>query len=333
MAETSGGPGHARRRPPGRRAHGSRQREGRGLAGQVPHAVPRIGLGRGDRRGHRHSRPSASSLGPSFAGEDWYWVNLGPADSPTWEEGTYVPVVFTRAPDGGNLARRVAFVRRKTPQAASTTATSSRSSRTPACTSAAPSSARHDGFGCPCHGGQYDTEGRRTAGPPVRPLNRFEYKVERRGHLFIGRVFATKEQDGEVVVHRHLEAIRASRRTGLLSLPLPAAAAGRSAMSTAQSPRPRKSSSCPSTGSRSAPASSRVGKYFLFRNVPKDISWLQTLGASLLTVFIAAGRRPGRPGDVLPAGPGSRRSTPSATSPTRRRSAGSCAACTSGARR
>jgi menaquinol-cytochrome c reductase cytochrome b subunit len=29
-----------------------------------------------------------------------------------------------------------------------------------------------------------------------------------------------------------------------------------------------------------------VGKYFLFRNVPKDISWLQTLGASLLTVFI-----------------------------------------------
>ena len=24
------------------------------------------------------------------------------------------------------------------------------------------------GFGCPCHGGQYDTEGNRTAGPPVR---------------------------------------------------------------------------------------------------------------------------------------------------------------------
>src|SRR5262249_8597669 len=24
------------------------------------------------------------------------------------------------------------------------------------------------GFGCPCHGGQYNTEGNRTAGPPVR---------------------------------------------------------------------------------------------------------------------------------------------------------------------
>lgn len=29
-----------------------------------------------------------------------------------------------------------------------------------------------------------------------------------------------------------------------------------------------------------------VGKYLLFRNVPRDISWLQTLGSALLTVFI-----------------------------------------------
>jgi quinol-cytochrome oxidoreductase complex cytochrome b subunit len=29
-----------------------------------------------------------------------------------------------------------------------------------------------------------------------------------------------------------------------------------------------------------------VSKYFLFRNVPRDISWLQTLGSALLTVFI-----------------------------------------------
>jgi menaquinol-cytochrome c reductase cytochrome b subunit len=29
-----------------------------------------------------------------------------------------------------------------------------------------------------------------------------------------------------------------------------------------------------------------IGKYLLFRNVPKDISWLQTLGSALLTVFI-----------------------------------------------
>jgi menaquinol-cytochrome c reductase iron-sulfur subunit len=33
------------------------------------------------------------------------------------------------------------------------------------------------GFGCPCHGGQYDTEGNRTAGPPVRALNRYSFNI------------------------------------------------------------------------------------------------------------------------------------------------------------
>ena len=33
------------------------------------------------------------------------------------------------------------------------------------------------GFSCPCHGGQYDTDGRRTAGPPIRPLDRFQWEV------------------------------------------------------------------------------------------------------------------------------------------------------------
>ncbi len=30
---------------------------------------------------------------------------------------------------------------------------------------------------CPCHGGAYDAEGRVTAGPPPRPLDRFDIKV------------------------------------------------------------------------------------------------------------------------------------------------------------
>jgi menaquinol-cytochrome c reductase iron-sulfur subunit len=33
------------------------------------------------------------------------------------------------------------------------------------------------GFSCPCHGGQYDTDGRRIAGPPIRPLDRFQWEV------------------------------------------------------------------------------------------------------------------------------------------------------------
>jgi Rieske Fe-S protein len=33
------------------------------------------------------------------------------------------------------------------------------------------------GYGCPCHGGQYDTEGNRIAGPPVRALDRYGFEV------------------------------------------------------------------------------------------------------------------------------------------------------------
>jgi menaquinol-cytochrome c reductase iron-sulfur subunit len=33
------------------------------------------------------------------------------------------------------------------------------------------------GFICPCHGGSYDTEGNRIAGPPVRGLDRWKFKI------------------------------------------------------------------------------------------------------------------------------------------------------------
>jgi len=51
------------------------------------------------------------------------------------------------------------------------------------------------GFGCPCHGGQYDTEGNRTAGPPVRALDRYSYSI-RNGHVFLGKPFAVAKVDG-----------------------------------------------------------------------------------------------------------------------------------------
>ena len=51
------------------------------------------------------------------------------------------------------------------------------------------------GFGCPCHGGQYDTEGNRTAGPPVRSLDRYAFSI-RNGHLFIGKPFSVSHVEG-----------------------------------------------------------------------------------------------------------------------------------------
>ena len=51
------------------------------------------------------------------------------------------------------------------------------------------------GFGCPCHGGQYDTEGNRTAGPPVRALDRYAFSV-RAGNLFLGKPFSVSNVEG-----------------------------------------------------------------------------------------------------------------------------------------
>jgi menaquinol-cytochrome c reductase iron-sulfur subunit len=50
-------------------------------------------------------------------------------------------------------------------------------------------------FGCPCHGGQYDTEGNRTAGPPVRALDRYEFSVVHQ-RLLLGSPFSVSEVDG-----------------------------------------------------------------------------------------------------------------------------------------
>jgi Rieske Fe-S protein len=41
-----------------------------------------------------------------------------------------------------------------------------------------PIAASKVGFSCPCHGGQYNTEGVRIAGPPIRPLDRFQWEIK-----------------------------------------------------------------------------------------------------------------------------------------------------------
>jgi quinol---cytochrome c reductase iron-sulfur subunit, bacillus type len=51
------------------------------------------------------------------------------------------------------------------------------------------------GFSCPCHGGAYDTEGNRTAGPPVRALDRFEYSIVK-GRLVLGKMYSVAHVDG-----------------------------------------------------------------------------------------------------------------------------------------
>jgi Rieske Fe-S protein len=50
-------------------------------------------------------------------------------------------------------------------------------------------------FGCPCHGGLYDSEGNRRAGPPVRSLDRQEYSI-RNGRLVLGPNYAVGNVTG-----------------------------------------------------------------------------------------------------------------------------------------
>lgn len=49
------------------------------------------------------------------------------------------------------------------------------------------------GFYCPCHGGVFDDEGRVLAGPPPRPLDRYEYKIED-GVLYVGKLYQVNDQ-------------------------------------------------------------------------------------------------------------------------------------------
>jgi Rieske Fe-S protein len=61
------------------------------------------------------------------------------------------------------------------------------------------------GFGCPCHGGQYDNEGNRTAGPPVRSLDRYRFSIVD-GKLILGArisVGTVVGTGGEAVIHAY----------------------------------------------------------------------------------------------------------------------------------
>jgi Rieske Fe-S protein len=63
------------------------------------------------------------------------------------------------------------------------------------------------GFGCPCHGGQYDTEGNRTAGPPVRGLDRYSFEIDN-GRVVLLSTYSVAKVDGtgaQAKIHKYKE--------------------------------------------------------------------------------------------------------------------------------
>jgi quinol---cytochrome c reductase iron-sulfur subunit, bacillus type len=150
---------------------------------------------------------------PSFMGDgvETKDVDLGPISN--FPEGEYVIATYLEDPEQGEVTRRTAFVRnngRTDDGVPSFTAIFSRcvhlgcpvQPNGPIDEEAAKEVNGVElrpvlaaSFGCPCHGGLYDSEGNRSAGPPVRSLDRYEFSV-RDGNLVLGRLFSVGSVEG-----------------------------------------------------------------------------------------------------------------------------------------
>lgn len=142
------------------------------------------------------------AVAPTFIGQGDEDIDLGPLAN--FPEGEWVVATFRSKKREGEVSRRTAFVRNNglANGVPSFTIISNRcvhlgcptqpAGRTGEPqeieTSAGPVTlvpAEPSNFVCPCHGGSYDTEGNRVAGPPVRALDRYLYKIVE-GNLVLG---------------------------------------------------------------------------------------------------------------------------------------------------
>ena len=144
-------------------------------------------------------------------GIETYEVDLGPISN--FPEGQFVIATYLEDPDQGEVTRRTAFIRNNGRTEANVPSFTTIYSR---CVHLGcpvqpngpiDEEARKDvngvelrpvlaaSFGCPCHGGLYDSEGNRNAGPPVRSLDRFEFSI-RNGNLVLGRLFSVGNVEG-----------------------------------------------------------------------------------------------------------------------------------------
>jgi Rieske Fe-S protein len=151
---------------------------------------------------------------PSFVGRRERAVDLGPIGA--FPEGEFVVATFLADPQAGEVSRRTAYIRNNglLGNVPSFTIISSRCTHVGCPTQ--PNGpvflqqrraertnggevglvpAQPSGFGCPCHGSQFDNEGNRTAGPAPRALDRYQFSI-RNGHLWLGRLYSVSHVDG-----------------------------------------------------------------------------------------------------------------------------------------
>ncbi len=150
---------------------------------------------------------------PSFIGSrvESHDVDLGPISG--FPEGQFVIATYMEDPEQGEVTRRTAFVRNNGFTEAGLPSFTALFSRCVHLGCPVQPNGPIDeeaksihgdvelrpvlaaSFGCPCHGGLYDSEGNRTAGPPVRSLDRFEFSIKN-GNLILGRLFSVGDVEG-----------------------------------------------------------------------------------------------------------------------------------------
>jgi Rieske Fe-S protein len=151
---------------------------------------------------------------PSFLGRRQRPVDLGPIAA--FREGEFVVATFLADPKAGEVSRRAAYVRNNglVGNLPSFTIMSSRCTHVGCPTE--PNGplflkqrkaertnggevglvpAQPSGFGCPCHGSQFDNEGNRTAGPAPRALDRYRFSI-RNGRVWLGSLYSVSRVDG-----------------------------------------------------------------------------------------------------------------------------------------
>ncbi len=155
------------------------------------------------------------ALLPAFVKQHAHEVDLGPIGD--FPENKFFVATFLREPAQGEISRRTAFIRNNglLEGKPSFTCISNRCAHL-GCPVQAGGPLFEDqrriektangevtlipalpaaGFICPCHGGSYDQEGNRTAGPPVRGLDRYEFLI-RDGRLVLGNTYSVARVEG-----------------------------------------------------------------------------------------------------------------------------------------
>jgi len=152
---------------------------------------------------------------PAFTRNKPRAIDLGPIGA--YPEGQFVIATFLSDPQAGEISRRAAFVRNNGFVGKSPTFTIMSSRCTHVGCPTQPNgpifmqrekfertnvgevklvpALPAGGFGCPCHGSEFDTEGNRTAGPAPRALDRYQFSI-RNGRLILGPIYSVSRVDG-----------------------------------------------------------------------------------------------------------------------------------------